>query len=321
MSVAIIGAGAFGTALAVTLAQVTPVYLWSRQTEHVQQMARNRENKQRLPGVTLTDEIHITDNLETVFGCDILLFAIPMQRLRRFLFSIKADFNLDVKDRIAVACCKGIEVTTGTGPCAILAQARSVAVMTGPSFAHDIARGLPTALTLACRDDHIACDLQERLSTPTLRLYRTNDVTGAELGGALKNVIAIACGAVMGAGLGDSARAALMTRGFAEMQRVAAALGAEPETLMGLSGLGDLTLTCTSDQSRNYRLGLALGAGTAFDAALTVEGAGTARALRAVAARNGLDLPICQTVADLVDGKLEIGAAIQHLLARPLKEE
>ena len=200
-------------------------------------------------------------------------------------------------------------------------MANHVAVLTGPSFAADIANGLPTALTLACADEDVGHGLQTELSTPTLRLYRSADVVGAELSGALKNVIAIGCGAVMGAGLGDSARAALMTRGFAEIQRVAAAFGAQAETLMGLSGLGDLTLTCTSDQSRNYRLGLALGAGRDFDSSVTVEGAATAQALRRVARERGLDLPICACIADLVAGDVDMKGAMQQLLGRPLREE
>ncbi|MEL7093339.1 MAG: NAD(P)H-dependent glycerol-3-phosphate dehydrogenase, partial [Pseudomonadota bacterium] len=176
----------------------------------------------------------------------------------------------------------------------------------------------PTALTLACADSVAAQRLQEDLSTPVLRLYRTGDVTGAEIGGALKNVIAIGCGAVAGAGLGESARAALMTRGFAEMQRVALEMGAQPETLMGLSGFGDLVLTCTSDLSRNYRLGQALGRGEAFDPAITVEGAATAQAL---VARTDLDLPICAAVADLVAGRVDVAQAMARLMARPLGEE
>ncbi|MEL6452893.1 MAG: NAD(P)H-dependent glycerol-3-phosphate dehydrogenase [Pseudomonadota bacterium] len=315
MSVGIIGAGAFGTALAVALAETAPVTLWARSEEQAAQMALTRQNTQRLQSVTLSPNITVTPVLETVLTCDTLLFALPTQRLRRFLI------GLDLSHYTAVACCKGIEVTTGHGPTSILSGARHAAVLTGPSFAGDIARGLPTALTLACADDTVAQALQTQLSTAKLRLYRTADVIGAELGGALKNVIAIGCGAVMGAGLGDSARAALLTRGFAEMQRVAKALGAQPETLMGLSGLGDLTLTCTSDKSRNYRLGLALGAGTEFDATVTVEGAGTARALRGVAATHDLDLPICATVADLVDGHIDIAGAMARLMARPLKEE
>lgn len=321
MSVAVIGAGAFGTALAITLAHTQPVLLWARNADHVAQMTRTRENTRRLRGAPFPQDLQVCPELETIFDCDTLLIALPLQKLRRFLMAMELDLGLDIAQHTVVSCSKGIEVTTGLGSSAILSSAQHVAVLTGPSFAADIACGLPTALTLACRDPLVGQSLQETLSTPTLRLYRTTDVTGAELGGALKNVIAIGCGAVMGAGLGDSARAALMTRGFGEMQQLAAAFGAQPETLMGLSGLGDLTLTCTSDQSRNYRLGLALGAGTDFDAAVTVEGEGTARALRKVVTDRGLDLPVCQTVADLVDRKIDMDAAIGTLLARPLKEE
>lgn len=312
MSIAVIGAGAFGTALAVTLAREAPVTLWARDAR---EMMTDRENKMRLPGVSFPDGLAISNHLETAFAADTVLMALPTQALSDFVAS------LDMSGKTVVACCKGIDMRTGRGPAHILAGAAQVAVLTGPSFAADIARGLPTALTLACTNEATGRRLQAQLSTPTLRLYRSTDVTGAELGGALKNVIAIGCGAVMGAGLGDSARAALMTRGFGEMQRVAASFGAESETLMGLSGLGDLTLTCTSDQSRNYRLGLALGAGTEFDARVTVEGAATARALRNVAREKGLDLPVCDTVADLVDGTLDMNAAMRQLLARPLKEE
>ncbi|MEX0309730.1 MAG: NAD(P)H-dependent glycerol-3-phosphate dehydrogenase [Tateyamaria sp.] len=315
MSVGILGAGAFGTALAVALAARGPVTLWTRNENHARHMRDTRQNVSRLPGITLPDDIDISAKLETVLTCQTLLFAVPTQQLRE----VAAD--LDLSRHTAVACCKGIEVTTGVGPTTVLSNAEHTAALTGPSFADDIARGLPTALTLACADADVAQDLQAQLSTPKLRLYRTTDVIGAELGGALKNVIAIGCGAVMGAGLGDSARAALLTRGFAEMQRVAAALGAQSDTLMGLSGLGDLTLTCTSDKSRNFRLGLALGAGTEFDAATTTEGAGTARALRIVAAKHDLDLPVCATVADLLDNTVDVQGAMARLMARPLKEE
>ncbi|WP_299728491.1 NAD(P)H-dependent glycerol-3-phosphate dehydrogenase [uncultured Tateyamaria sp.] len=312
MSVSVIGAGAFGTALAVTLAQNGPVRLWARD---VGEMDVERENARRLPGVPFPEGLSVSANLETALSAQTVLMAVPMQALGAFVAAH------DLSGKTVVACCKGIDLNSGAGPSAILGAARHVAVLTGPSFAADIARGLPTALTLACADEGVGRALQAQLSTPTLRLYRSTDVIGAELGGALKNVIAIGCGAVMGAGLGDSARAALMTRGFSEMQRLAAAFGAQAETLMGLSGLGDLTLTCTSDQSRNYRLGLALGAGTDFDTGLTVEGASTARALRNVMADRDLDLPLCRTVADLVDGNIDMKAAIGTLLARPLKEE
>lgn len=312
MSIGVIGAGAFGTALAVTLAREQAVILWGRDTT---QMQKSRENAKRLPGVRFPDGLEVSDALETVLNAQTILIALPMQSLSGFAAAH------DLSAKTVVACCKGIDLSTGQGPVSVLNTARHVAILTGPSFATDIARGLPTALALACAEDTVGQALQAQLSTPTLRLYRSTDVIGAELGGALKNVIAIGCGAVMGAGLGHSARAALMTRGFAEMQRVARAMGADNDTLMGLSGLGDLTLTCTSDQSRNYRLGLALGAGTEFDAGITVEGAATARALRAVARQHGLDLPLCATIADLVDGTVDMKGAVDQLLARPLKEE
>ncbi|MDO9526329.1 MAG: NAD(P)H-dependent glycerol-3-phosphate dehydrogenase, partial [Gemmobacter sp.] len=220
----------------------------------------------------------------------------------------------------------GIDLDTLRGPSSLIdaiCPAATSAVLTGPSFAADIARGLPTALTLACADDVIGEVLQAALSTPVLRLYRTTDVTGAELGGALKNVIAIAAGIVMGAGLGESARAALMTRGYAEMVRFAQQLGARGETLAGLSGFGDLVLTCTSDQSRNFRHGLALGRGAAPDAGATVEGLATAQAIVRQAIRlAGLSqIPITSMVAAVTTGRHTIPEAVQALMSRPLKQE
>ena len=235
MSISVIGGGAFGTALAVTLSRQTPVALWAREASTIQ---RARQNTRRLPGVDFPRELSVEPNLESALAAEVLLMALPMQVLGTFVSTH------DLRGRIVVACCKGIDLETGRGPSAVLGAAKHVAVLTGPSFAADIARGLPTALTLACANDSVVRDLQEKLSTPTLRLYRSTDVIGAELGGALKNVIAIACGAVMGAGLGDSARAALMTRGFSEMQRVAAAFGAQSDTLMGLSG--NIRIKCSS---------------------------------------------------------------------------
>lgn len=320
MSVGVLGAGAFGTALAVSLAGQGPVRLWMRSADHAQRMRDTAENAARLPGVRLPASITPTATLSNLADCDTLLLAVPMQRLR----SVLSD-NADLLDgRILVACCKGIELNTGLGPVAVIRQTlpgARPALLTGPSFADDIARGLPTALTLACDDPDLGTRLQKQLTTANLRLYRTTDTTGAELGGALKNVIAIACGAVMGAGLGASARAALMTRGYAEMQRMALALGARPETLAGLSGFGDLTLTCTSDMSRNYRLGLALGRGDPFDPTVTVEGAATARAVSAKAADMALDMPITDCVVGLINETLTLKEAMARLLARPLKEE
>lgn len=312
--IAVAGAGAFGTALAVALGREgRAVTLWARD---LGDMAETRRNARYLPGVELPETVTVTANSDVFDRAEVVLLAVPMQALDGFLERHGAA--LDGKS--LVACCKGVDMATLQGPSAVIAarcpKAR-VAVLTGPSFAADIARGLPTALTLAGADEA----LQARLSTPSLRLYRSADVVGAELGGALKNVMAIAAGIVMGAGLGDSARAALMTRGFAEMQRFALAKGARVETLAGLSGLGDLILTCTSAQSRNFRFGEALGREVAFDPAVTVEGAATARAVARMAVRDGIDMPITQMIAALMAQEMTLRQAIQALMSRPLKEE
>ena len=320
MSISVLGSGAFGTALAISLAGNGPVTLWARDPQQAKALQAARENVKRLPGVPLPDTLSITDSITEAAQNQTLLLAVPMQRLRSLL-----NDHCDILDgKTLVACCKGIELNTGLGPIAVLHQAlpnAQVALLTGPSFAADIARGLPTALTLACQDAQLGKQLQQQLPTKNLRLYRTTDTIGAEQGGALKNVMAIACGAVIGAGLGDSARAALMTRGYAEMQRMALACGARPETLAGLSGFGDLTLTCSSDLSRNYQLGLAIGRGETFDPTITVEGAATARAAAAKASEMKIDMPITQTVTNLVGQRLTIADAVAQLLARPLKEE
>lgn len=316
MSIAILGAGAFGTALAVTLAQNEPVTLWARDAAQVRAMQATHENA-RLPGVALPAAISVTNDLGAACSAEVILLAMPMQQIGAFLAQNEALLN----GKALVACSKGIDLASGQGPTALIQQhcpASTAAMLTGPSFAADIARGLPTALTLASEDGE---RLQALLSTPTLRLYRTRDTIGAELGGALKNVVAIAAGVVIGAGLGDSARAALMTRGFAEMNRLATALGAQPETLAGLSGFGDLVLTCTSLQSRNFRFGHALGAGTPFDTTTTVEGAATAKAVTILAQRLGVDMPIAAMVAALIDRRITVAEAAQALLSRPLKQE
>jgi glycerol-3-phosphate dehydrogenase (NAD(P)+) len=310
----VIGAGAFGTALAVVLAQRGPVTLWGRDTG----WAQTGENP-RLPGIPLPPALTVTDRIAQAQAPTVLL-ALPAQVLGRFL----ADHGPALDGRDLVSCAKGIDLATLRGPSALIAAAcprATVAVLTGPSFAADIARGLPTALTLACADPAAARRLQLRLSTAALRLYRSSDVAGAELGGALKNVIAIAAGATIGAGHGDSARASIVTRGFAEMTRLATALGARAETLTGLSGLGDLVLTCTSAQSRNFRYGLALGAGRPPEPATTVEGAATARAVAALAPSLGVDVPIAGLVAALAEGRVGMEHAAGILLNRPLKEE
>lgn len=268
----------------------------------------------------LPDTITVTDDLDTLMAADIILLAIPTQKLGAWL-KTHADA---LRGKYLVACCKGIDQGTLRGPVALIETCvpdATAAMLTGPSFATDIAAHLPTALTLACADETKGASLQGVLSTPTLRLYLSTDVIGAELGGALKNVIAIACGVCMGAGFGESARAAVITRGFAEIRRIGASLGADPETLTGLSGFGDLALTCTSDASRNYRFGQSIGAQSDFDPTTTVEGAATAISVTNLAKQHDLDLPICSVVAALSDGSMTPDVALATLLSRPLRKE
>ena len=317
--IGVLGAGAFGTALAVVLAREgRDVTLWARDAAQVAAMQATRLND-RLPGVALPANLAVTADLAEAARQPTLLLCLPTQALGAFLDAEGAGWS----GRL-VACCKGVDLTTLRGPTALITRAcpaATPAIITGPSFAADIARGLPTALTLACADDTAAAELQRELSTATLRLYRSADVTGAELGGALKNVIAIAAGVVIGAGLGESARAALMTRGYAEMVRLATALGARAETLAGLSGFGDLVLTCSSDQSRNFRFGQSLGRGESFDPKVTVEGAATARAVTRLSGGMGVDMPITAAVASLIAGEITVPQAMHSLLSRPLKQE
>lgn len=319
MTCAVMGAGAFGTALAIALATRGPVTLWARDAARARAIDSARVNAARLPDRPLPDNLRATADAARLAMARAVLVAVPMQRLRATLMAHRAV----LEGRQLVLCCKGIELATGLTPSAVADQVlkpAGCAVLTGPSFAADIALGLPTALTLATRDPERGARLQAMLTTGALRLYRTTDVTGAEIGGALKNVIAIACGTAIGAGLGESARAALMTRGYAEMQRFALARGARAETLAGLSGFGDLALTCTSPQSRNFRLGLALGAGGP-GAGETVEGAATAAAVQAAARAMNVEMPITEAVVGLLDGRLDSDAAAALLLSRSLKEE
>ncbi|PCD76637.1 NAD(P)H-dependent glycerol-3-phosphate dehydrogenase [Pseudothioclava arenosa] len=318
MSISVLGAGAFGTALAITLAQNGPVTLWARDADHAEEMQRTRENSRRLKGPRLPENISVTAEIALAARSETALLAVPMQRTGAFL----AEHAGLLQSKTLVSCSKGIDLQTLQGPSALIRQFCPDAVpalLTGPSFAADIARGLPTALTLATPEDDEA--LQQALSTPSLRLYRTTDLTGAELGGALKNVYAIGAGVVIGAGLGDSARAALMTRSFAEMVRFAVAQGARPETLSGLSGFGDLVLTCTSPLSRNFRFGLALGAGEAFDPSVTVEGVATAKAVSILAEKRKIDMPVASMIAALTEARISVPEAVLTLLARPLKQE
>ena len=321
MKIAVLGAGAFGTALAIALARGGErIGLWARNPDHADEIRRTEQNTRHLAGSMLPETVSVSAKIADFDAAGTFLLAMPMQQLGGFL-----DAHCDVlAGKAAVACAKGIDLSTGLGPTALIRRAcpsATPAMLTGPSFAADIARGLPTALALACEDEAKARALQHELTAPMLRLYRTTDVRGAELGGALKNVVAIAAGVVIGAGLGDSARAALMTRGFAEMTRLAVALGARPETLAGLSGFGDLVLTCTSPQSRNFRFGQALGSSQTPEAGVTVEGIATARAVAGVARAANVDMPVADMVVALVDRRLTVDEAVSALLARPLKEE
>ncbi|MEL6642647.1 MAG: NAD(P)H-dependent glycerol-3-phosphate dehydrogenase [Pseudomonadota bacterium] len=315
--IGIVGAGAFGTALGIALARDgVPVCLYGR---NVGEIARTRENTRYLPGIPLPAPLHVTGNAADLGDASVILLAAPMQILRDALAPLIETLNR----KPLVACCKGIELDSGLGPTALIKQAcpASVpAILTGPSFAADLADGLPTALTLGCADRTVAKTLQDQLSCQTMRLYSTTDVTGAELGGALKNVIALAAGLTIGAGLGESARAAVVTRGFAEMGRFASLRGARLETLAGLSGLGDLLLTATSEKSRNYAAGLAIGRGESPPKA-TTEGVATAQAMARIAKRDGLDMPLTQMVSSVVLGQMSVDDAKRALLARPLKEE
>lgn len=316
--IGVIGAGAFGTALAITLGRDgREVRLWARDANHIAAMAASRRNEARLPGILFPESVSVTAQIGDLTGAEALILSVPMQALGAFL----ALHHVRIDGIPLVACCKGIDLSTLKGACALMSEAcptSTVAVLTGPSFAADIAKGLPTALTLASTEGET---LQRLLSTPDLRLYRSTDVIGAELGGALKNVIAIAAGVVIGAGLGDSARAALMTRGYAEMTRLALSLGARAETLAGLSGFGDLVLTCTSAQSRNFRYGQSLGANAAFDPGVTVEGIATAKAVSNLAKTLQVDMPITQMIAALIARKLSLAEAVSALMSRPLKPE
>lgn len=319
--IGVVGAGAFGTGLAAALSLAgRPVVLWGRDSDRMEAMARDRVNRRYLPGAPLPASLTPTSDFGMLQGCDAVLLVVPAQQLRGFL----ADHDAGALNCPLVLCAKGVEQGSGKLQSEVLQEASPdarLAVITGPGFASEIAVGKPTALTLACADDRLGAELQELLSTRTLRLYLSHDVTGSQLGGALKNVYAIACGIVSGADLGESARAALMTRSFAELSRLAEAMGAEPETLTGLSGFGDLVLTCTSPQSRNFAYGYGLGKGDGFATTKTVEGIATAKATVAVAGVYDQDLPVAQTVAAVLEERMTLKEALNYLMSRPLKKE
>jgi glycerol-3-phosphate dehydrogenase (NAD(P)+) len=320
-SLAVVGAGAWGTALAnVTAASGHQVVLWTRDPDHAERLRTNRENKRYLPGIALTESIVATASLHDISQAEVVLVAVPAQSLRSVAEALSLVLHPGVP---VISCAKGIERDTGFLANDILAEclaANPPAALSGPSFARDVARAMPTAVTLAAIDGRLAEALAELLSTARFRLYHTNDVRGVEVGGATKNVLAIATGIVRGRGLGESAAAALLTRGFSELARFGRALGARPETLAGLAGLGDLVLTCQSSQSRNFALGFALGRGEPAPAALA-EGALTAPVLVELARSRGVEMPIAEGVASILSGRSAIDAVIDALLARPLRTE
>ncbi|HEY4265855.1 MAG TPA: NAD(P)H-dependent glycerol-3-phosphate dehydrogenase [Micropepsaceae bacterium] len=325
-SIAVVGAGAWGTALALVAAGNTPkVLLWARESEIVESLTRGRENAMFLPGVSLPECIEATGNIERARDAEAILLVAPAQHVRAVLSALRGMLKPATP---VVLCAKGIETGSGLLLSEVLTEIlpeAEPAILSGPSFARDAARKLPTAVTIAARES-VATRLQASLSQAWFRPYVSDDVVGVALGGAAKNVYAIACGMVEGAGLGESARAATISRGFAELMRLGAALGARSETLMGLSGLGDLVLTATSMSSRNFSLGVALGKGASLgDISGTghplAEGAATAPALVGRARRHGVELPIAEGVAAVLAGKLGVQDAAERLLSRPLKAE
>lgn len=325
--VGVLGGGAWGTALAqVAAAAGRPVTLWAFEPEVVAAINETHENKAFLPGQMLSPAIEATSDMAALAAADVILAVVPAQHMRPVL----AQLAPHVRPGTAVVLCsKGIERGSLKLMGQVLAEeipAASVAVLSGPSFAKDVAAGLPTAVTLACADAAVGARIVAAVGVAHFRPYWVDDVIGAEIGGSVKNVLAIACGMADGRGLGESARAALITRGFAEMRRLGVAMGAQPATLAGLCGLGDLVLTCSSRSSRNFALGHALGQGQTVAEALAgkrsvAEGAGTAPALAELAQTLGVDMPICAAVDAILSGRVGVGDAIGVLLARPFRAE
>ena len=323
----VIGAGAWGTALAQVAGWAgLDVLLQAREPEVVESIRTRRLNEAFLPGVVIDDHVSVTGDLADLGACDLILAVPPAQHMRSTLQAFAAHHRPGVP---VILCSKGIERGSLKLMTDVLAEtlpAAPAAVLSGPSFAGEVARGLPSAVTLACADEALGEALMGTLSAPGFRPYLATDLIGAEVGGAIKNVLAIACGIAEGRGLGRSAHAALITRGFAEMTRMGVALGGQAETVAGLCGLGDLVLTCSSPQSRNMSLGLALGQGQTVEQALAgkrsvAEGYESAPAVRELAARVGVDMPISLAVAALLNGETTVEAMIENLLSRPLKAE
>ena len=327
MKLAVIGAGAWGTALAVAMSANHSVSLWCRSATQASQLRRDNENKRYLSGVRLGDAVRVVDHREGgLESFQLALFAVPTAALRETFRSVRGFMG----DAGCVWACKGFESGTGKLPHEVaeeeLAPTTRCAVLSGPSFAADVAKGLPTAVTLASLDEEFAVATARELHTGRFRVYSSTDLIGVEIGGAVKNVIAIAAGICDGLHLGDSARAALVTRGLAEITRLGLKLGGRLETFMGLSGLGDLTLTCAGDLSRNRRVGLALASGKSVadilsDLGHVAEGVYTAKEVLRMAANLGVEMPITQAVASVLSGAASAAAAVDALLQRDPKAE
>jgi glycerol-3-phosphate dehydrogenase (NAD(P)+) len=327
-SVLVVGGGAWGTALASLSARNgVPTVLWAREEEVVVSINETHENTSFLKGIDLPPELTATGDLAEAAKADAIIFVVPAQFARTMLAELREVTGMAAKP--VALCCKGIERESAALMTDVIADAwpeAQAAVLSGPSFAIDVAKGLPTAVTLACPDAELGQKWANTVGAPHFRPYLSDDLIGAELGGAVKNVLAIACGVVEGKGLGESARAALMARGFAEFQRFGVALGAKPASMAGLSGLGDLILTCSSRQSRNMSLGYEIGqGGKAADilaSRKTVsEGAATAGPLLNLAHEHGVDMPICEAVVELLSGKVDADEVISGLLNRPYTSE
>ncbi len=326
-SIGVIGGGAWGTALAQTLRLAgRDILLWARETDVADDINTRHVNATFLPGVALDDALRATTDLTEIAHADAILMVAPAQHVRTVATTLKPHLK---SGQPVVNCAKGIERATGKLMGQVLAESLPdalLAALSGPSFAADVARGLPTALTIACDREDIGRGLAQALGYRHFRLYWSRDRLGVEIGGAVKNVLAIAAGIVAGKALGASAHAALVARGFAELRRFGEALGAEAETLMGLSGLGDLILTCGSPQSRNMSLGRALGEGRTLDEILgtrraVTEGVWTAAAVVKLARAKGVEMPIAEAVHAIVEGHAEVDDAIAALLSRPFKAE
>jgi glycerol-3-phosphate dehydrogenase (NAD(P)+) len=326
-SVGIIGGGAWGTALAQTMRLAgRDALVWAREPEVVREINDRHANTLFLPGIDLDPGLRATERLSDIAALDVVLMVAPAQHVR----SVGAELGRQMAPgKPLILCAKGLEQASGKLLGEVVSEVlpgTRLAVLSGPSFAADVVRGLPAALTLACADQQLAERLVDTLGYRQFRLYRSSDVIGVQLGGAVKNVLAIAAGIVEGKGLGASAHAALVTRGFVELRRFGDALGASPETLMGLSGLGDLLLTCGSPQSRNMSLGRALGQGQTLQSVLdsrrsVAEGVYTAAAVTRIAGERGIDMPISQAVHGIVAGQVTVDQAIAGLLSRPFKVE